>query len=95
MVKFRFRLIYVPDRAMFELTFGKEQWYLTQHEVEQMIINAKKQLVDTTDAMVSFTLKTPHLTIDLHGVTSREAFKQMVGYLDKVWSSFKQSRWSE
>lgn len=93
MIKLHFRLIFVPDKGLFELTFGNEQWYLKPDEIKEIIGNAKKELVDATDAMVSYELKTPNLTIVLNGVTSRDTYTQMVSYLDKVWTSFAQSRY--
>lgn len=70
-----------------------KKWSMTAKETEQFIQNARKQLADATDCMTEFTLQPGDYTVDLKGTSSREVFKGVVDYLNKVWDSFKGSKY--
>lgn len=65
---------------------------LTALETEQIVKNARNQLVDATDAMTEFTFKVKDYTMNFNGNDSRQAFQSLVEYLEQVWDSFKGSR---
>jgi len=97
MVQIQFKLILNPESKLFELTAAgdslNKRWDLTAKETEQLIRNARSQLLDATDAITEYTLHTGDYEINLKGITSREAFQAIVEYLDKVWNSFRGSRY--
>ena len=89
MQKFHIRLIFIPDSNKFQLTLGNRRWLFSPNDIKVIIDDARKQIVDATDAMTQFNLKTPELTIELKSVHSRNVFAQILNYLDKVWTSFQ------
>lgn len=70
-----------------------KQWDLTALQIEQMVRNARKQLIDATDAMTEFNLEPGDYKINLKGVNSKQAFQAIVEYLEKVWNSFRGSKY--
>ncbi len=70
----------------------RKQWELSATEAEQLVKMARQQLVDTTDATIQFTLQVKDYKINFNGIASKQAFEGIVDYLEKVWGSFKQSR---
>lgn len=70
-----------------------KEWDLTASQTEQMVCNARKQLIDATDAITEYTLNPGDYNINLKGITSRPAFQAIVEYLEKVWSSFRGSEY--
>lgn len=69
----------------------RKKWLMTAIETEQFIQKARNQLVDVTDTSTEFVLEPGDYKINLKGITSRDAFQQIVEYLEKVWDSFKGS----
>ena len=66
---------------------------LTALETEQIVKNARKQLVDATDAMTEFVVEIQDYKMNFNGNNSRQAFQALVEYLEQVWDSFKGSRY--
>ena len=89
MIEMLIRLIYNPETKLFEFTLGEKKWNLTAKEAERLVKDARKQLIDATDAMIEFNLSVSDWTINLHGVKSKPAFEYIVKYLDKVWYSYE------
>jgi hypothetical protein len=89
MKKFLVKLIYLPEVNKFQLNIDNKRWQITEDDVQKIINNGRKQLVDVTDVTTEFSLHTPHLTIQLRGVDSRNVFAQILNYIDKVWTSYQ------
>lgn len=90
-MKLFIRLIYLPDTKNFELTIAEKRWKIKAAEVTAMIDDARKQLVNATDAMTEFSLIVPKSRLILKDVNSRNGLAAIINYLDKVWLSFQAS----
>ena len=82
--------VYLPGNKLFKLSANSTSWSLTPDEFIALVRDAKDQLVDTTDAVVEYSLKCANGGINFK--KGRNAFTGVVKYLQKVlesWENYK------